>query len=249
MSSSTTSPRRHWPAADRRDADKIYNPMTISELTKLAPRFPLGRVLRGGGHPDNVAEGRAHGDRGGELRLPEARRGVRRDAGRGVARLSDGPLPAQLRRLSAQADRRRGFRLLRHGARRARPQQLDRATRAACSCSTTSWAKRSASSMSPSISRRTPRPRPTRSSPTCCKAYDADIHTLDWMTPATRAEGARQAARTSRRRSAIPTSGATIRRLPSRATIWSATSNAQRVRVEPRARRASTSRSTAPNGA
>ena len=29
-----------WPAADRRDADKIYNPVTISELTALAPGFP-----------------------------------------------------------------------------------------------------------------------------------------------------------------------------------------------------------------
>jgi len=29
-----------WPAADRRDADKTYNPMTIAELKKLAPQFP-----------------------------------------------------------------------------------------------------------------------------------------------------------------------------------------------------------------
>jgi putative endopeptidase len=30
----------HWPRADRRDADKIYNPITIAELTRFAPQFP-----------------------------------------------------------------------------------------------------------------------------------------------------------------------------------------------------------------
>ena len=31
--------KTHWARADRRDADKAYNPMTISELEKLAPGF------------------------------------------------------------------------------------------------------------------------------------------------------------------------------------------------------------------
>ena len=30
----------HWPAAEKRDTDKTYNPMTISALTTLAPQFP-----------------------------------------------------------------------------------------------------------------------------------------------------------------------------------------------------------------
>jgi putative endopeptidase len=30
----------HWPAADRRDADKTYNPMNLTELARLAPQFP-----------------------------------------------------------------------------------------------------------------------------------------------------------------------------------------------------------------
>src|SRR5262249_3622641 len=30
----------HWPAADRRDADKTYNPMTVAGLEKLAPDYP-----------------------------------------------------------------------------------------------------------------------------------------------------------------------------------------------------------------
>ncbi len=34
-----------WPAADRRDADKIYNPMTVSDLEKLAPAFPWRAFL------------------------------------------------------------------------------------------------------------------------------------------------------------------------------------------------------------
>jgi endothelin-converting enzyme/putative endopeptidase len=34
-----------WPAADRRDIDKIYNPMTRAELTKLAPQFDWNATL------------------------------------------------------------------------------------------------------------------------------------------------------------------------------------------------------------
>ncbi len=35
----------HWPAADRRDADKTYNPMTISALAAFAPAVPVGRTI------------------------------------------------------------------------------------------------------------------------------------------------------------------------------------------------------------
>ena len=38
-----------WPAADRRDIDKIYNPMTRAQLTKLAPQFDWNRTLVEGG--------------------------------------------------------------------------------------------------------------------------------------------------------------------------------------------------------
>src|SRR4051794_16479043 len=34
-----------WPAADRRDIDKIFNPMTRSQLTKLAPQFDWNATL------------------------------------------------------------------------------------------------------------------------------------------------------------------------------------------------------------
>jgi endothelin-converting enzyme/putative endopeptidase len=34
-----------WPAADRRDIDKIYNPMTRAKLTKLAPQFDWSATL------------------------------------------------------------------------------------------------------------------------------------------------------------------------------------------------------------
>src|SRR4051812_8059367 len=34
-----------WPAADRRDIDKIYNPMTAAQLTKLAPQFQWASTL------------------------------------------------------------------------------------------------------------------------------------------------------------------------------------------------------------
>lgn len=41
----------YWPAADRRDADKTYNPMTIPELGKLAAGYPWGAALDAAGIP------------------------------------------------------------------------------------------------------------------------------------------------------------------------------------------------------
>src|SRR5690348_7139611 len=38
-----------WPAADRRDIDKIYNPMDRSQLTKLAPQFAWNSTLQKSG--------------------------------------------------------------------------------------------------------------------------------------------------------------------------------------------------------
>jgi putative endopeptidase len=38
-----------WPAADRRDIDKIYNPMTRAQLVKLAPQFDWNATLAKGG--------------------------------------------------------------------------------------------------------------------------------------------------------------------------------------------------------
>ena len=41
----------HWPAADRRDAEKTYNPMTIPELRKLASDFPWEAYFQSAGIP------------------------------------------------------------------------------------------------------------------------------------------------------------------------------------------------------
>jgi putative endopeptidase len=49
----------HWPLADRRDADKIYNPMTISALESFAPEFPWGMFLGEMG----ISRTRADGER------------------------------------------------------------------------------------------------------------------------------------------------------------------------------------------
>jgi putative endopeptidase len=35
----------HWPAEETRDATKIYNPMTVSELERFAPQFPWAAFL------------------------------------------------------------------------------------------------------------------------------------------------------------------------------------------------------------
>jgi putative endopeptidase len=37
--------RIHWPREDQRDADKIYNPMTVSALVTFAPEFPWALFL------------------------------------------------------------------------------------------------------------------------------------------------------------------------------------------------------------
>ena len=41
----TALSKEQWKAADRRDIDKIYNPMTRAELTKLAPQFDWNSTL------------------------------------------------------------------------------------------------------------------------------------------------------------------------------------------------------------
>ncbi len=48
-----------WPAADRRDAEKTYNPMTVAELSKLAPEYPWALSLTTSGIPATSP----HGDR------------------------------------------------------------------------------------------------------------------------------------------------------------------------------------------
>jgi predicted metalloendopeptidase len=47
----TDMARAHWPAADRRDADKTYNAMTISQLEKFAAEFPWRAALEKAGVP------------------------------------------------------------------------------------------------------------------------------------------------------------------------------------------------------
>ena len=42
-----------WPAADRRDADKIYNPMSIADLKKLAPGFDWDAMFKSAGIAEN----------------------------------------------------------------------------------------------------------------------------------------------------------------------------------------------------
>ncbi|HEU4765506.1 MAG TPA: M13 family metallopeptidase [Candidatus Eisenbacteria bacterium] len=46
-----------WPAADRRDADRTYNPMTLPELAKLAPGFPWSAWFQSAGIPARAPGG------------------------------------------------------------------------------------------------------------------------------------------------------------------------------------------------
>ena len=46
-----------WPAADRRDQDKIYNPSTIADLQKSAPEFPWGTYMQASGISEKSPRG------------------------------------------------------------------------------------------------------------------------------------------------------------------------------------------------
>jgi predicted metalloendopeptidase len=46
-----------WPAADRRDADKVYNPMSLPKLEALAPEYPWEAAFRAAGIPPKAPSG------------------------------------------------------------------------------------------------------------------------------------------------------------------------------------------------
>jgi predicted metalloendopeptidase len=41
----------HWSRAERRNAEKVYNPMSVAELEKFAPQFPWRAYLNELGIP------------------------------------------------------------------------------------------------------------------------------------------------------------------------------------------------------
>jgi putative endopeptidase len=47
----------HWPAAERRQADKVYNPMGAAALEQFAPQFPWQSYLKAAGIPPAAAHG------------------------------------------------------------------------------------------------------------------------------------------------------------------------------------------------
>ncbi|HEY7977639.1 MAG TPA: M13 family metallopeptidase [Rhizomicrobium sp.] len=47
----------HWAAEDRRDPDKTYNPMTVADLQKLAPQFPWAAYVASAGISPNSPTG------------------------------------------------------------------------------------------------------------------------------------------------------------------------------------------------
>ncbi|MGH6872896.1 MAG: M13 family metallopeptidase [Rhizomicrobium sp.] len=46
-----------WPNADRRDTDKVFNPMTISEMKALTPEFPWDAYFKAGGISETSSKG------------------------------------------------------------------------------------------------------------------------------------------------------------------------------------------------
>ena len=58
----------HWPAADKRNTDKTYNPMTISALAQLAPQYPWDAYFAAAGVSRSKTT-RAAIDREGQSRV------------------------------------------------------------------------------------------------------------------------------------------------------------------------------------
>jgi putative endopeptidase len=61
----------HWPAADRRDANKTYNPMTLTQLRELAPQFPWAAYFQSAGVPASAAGGERQVDVGERSAFPK----------------------------------------------------------------------------------------------------------------------------------------------------------------------------------
>ncbi|MBV9550615.1 MAG: M13 family metallopeptidase [Alphaproteobacteria bacterium] len=57
MALETEIAKVQWTRADRRDADKIYNPMLVADLRKLAPEFPWDTFLKETGIPLTTPSG------------------------------------------------------------------------------------------------------------------------------------------------------------------------------------------------
>jgi putative endopeptidase len=57
MALETEIAKVQWTRADRRDADKIYNPMLVADLKKLAPQFPWDAFLKETGIPLTTPSG------------------------------------------------------------------------------------------------------------------------------------------------------------------------------------------------
>jgi putative endopeptidase len=50
----------HWPAAERRDADKTYNLLSVTELEALAPQYPWSAALKAAGITRSTPQGERH---------------------------------------------------------------------------------------------------------------------------------------------------------------------------------------------
>ncbi len=107
--------KAQWANADRRDEDKTYNPMSFSDLEKLAPQYPWAAYFAGAGIPLKSAHGERQVIVAEKSAFPKLAEIFASTPVSCMARLSDGSLSALGRRLSAEEIRRHGFRLLRHG--------------------------------------------------------------------------------------------------------------------------------------
>ena len=179
----------HWTRADRRDADKIYNPMTVSDLKTLAPDFAWDAFLAEGAYPADDAGRRERYVIVAEKTAFEPLAKIfAAHAGLDLARLSDGALSAALSRPICPSASTTAISRSTARCWAARTQQLDRPDARRASARPADGRGLGQALCRPLFPAASPRPRPIALVSNLLKAYEADIQTLDWMSPATRAK-------------------------------------------------------------
>ena len=175
-----------WPAADRRDAEKTYNPMPVSDLEKMAPQFPWRAFLTAAGIPMSSPSGERMvvvAERSAFPKLAEL------FAETPVSVWRDYLTTRYLHAFAAYLPKKyddADFAFF-GGVLRGQTQQLDRATRGVQLLDTQmseALGKLYAARYFPPESKA----KADALVHNLLQAYADDIKTLDWMTPATRAK-------------------------------------------------------------
>ncbi|HTT83691.1 MAG TPA: M13 family metallopeptidase [Rhizomicrobium sp.] len=173
-----------WPNADRRDVDKTYNPMTVSQLEQLAPQFPWKSYFEAAGVPVQGPNGERQVIVAEKSAFPKL---AAIFAETPVAVWRDYLTVHYLHQVSAYLPKKfddEDFSFYGTVV-QGNPQQLDRATRATHLIDANlgeALGRLYVAKYFPPVAKA----KAEQLVANLLKAYDADIRTLSWMTEATR---------------------------------------------------------------